>query len=434
MRCKDLNEYKFSNHSGEPSEKLSKYLGKNILDLLKERGISIIFIHRYLLNSVLSYLEKLDQQNINGMRYDQWNLINERTIEDIRENVKRDLQKLLLASDIVGIKVEFSEELIYELLYTLITEPIYPATDVRAVIALDYDGSWSLENLKERITSKGIKVRTFLIELASMLYKVRQRFPDKGIFESPRLIDRVLVFVEPRMLPLDVVDMDSVKKRVRNKINRLFNLFIKYISYKIYYEYDKHDRLYDIVDKFYNYLKNEIGIKRFYKFQAEGICEILDSMIKLLESIVSGRTKDPIVKNGIILQAPTGSGKTEVFIIGILLIILAYKFALYVCDLLNDDVSPLVFIVYPRRALATDQLKRLVTYVYYINKSAREILKIKYPLVRISMSYTEVQNSDNYINAIKEKFNEWTNKNGFSTFFYIKIFKKINILYSLLYL
>ncbi len=65
----------------------------------------------------------------------------------------------------------------------------------------------------------------------------------------------------------------------------------------------------------------------------------------------------------LVLSAPTGSGKTLIFTI----IALAYTLAK---KLTRDPRSrePYVLLVYPRKALATDQLYRLIKLLYHVNK------------------------------------------------------------------
>jgi hypothetical protein len=72
--------------------------------------------------------------------------------------------------------------------------------------------------------------------------------------------------------------------------------------------------------------------------------------------------------------------------------------------------SPLVVIAYPRRALATDQIKRLIRYVYIFNNTLSELeLKKKiqsklkdYLKITISMNYTEVRYVKELLKAFRQ--------------------------------
>lgn len=98
---------------------------------------------------------------------------------------------------------------------------------------------------------------------------------------------------------------------------------------------------------------------RLYKHQAEAIDSILTS--------IQGETeKDTII------TVPTATGKTECFLLPSLLVALRNREE----DEYPRDIKSLI--IYPQKALETDQLDRIVRYAYYINKEKRskESLKI----------------------------------------------------------
>jgi len=389
-------------------EKIDKYINEKIINLLEKKGKTKLFLSRYIINSVLSYLEKLDQQNINGMNYEKWNIIKLDIVNDIKRSIEENLLRLIKACDISNIAdIDLPEDIVYEILYLLIKYPLYKGNLIRAVIS--EDDIESLEDFKRKVSSSGVKIRTILSEIALILYKVKQRFPDRSIFFSPRLVDRVFAFVEPRMLPLDVVDIYDIKERIKVLAVNIYKLFVRYLfsiyssNYEYISEYSYKDELCRILNIFFEYLIKEVGIRRFYRFQVEGICGILESQLNLLDATLK-YSNNSVIKKGIILQAPTGAGKTEVFVISSLIIALAHKLAVYEVEKNLNDVSPIIFIIYPRRALATDQLKRLITYAYYINKAAKEVLNLRDPILRISISYTEVQGIREYSTALKRTF------------------------------
>ncbi|MCC6006037.1 MAG: DEAD/DEAH box helicase, partial [Thermofilum sp.] len=232
--------------------------------------------------------------------------------------------------------------------------------------------------------------------------------------------------------------------------------------------------------KFKEWYKNMNVDFRFYDFQVEGIKAILEEAKNALQQ--EG-------KRGVVLEARTGSGKTEAFLIASILVILAYKLALIAIN--NDkkkkvenkdetyakikvelpkpvldfakalieyaegkiikkprappevaskevlekvviaikrlgynpaeivkkvklrvERSPLIVIAYPRRALATDQIKRLIRYVYIFNNTLSELkpeLKEKIPpylvdylKINISMNYTEVRYVEELLRELRQ--------------------------------
>ncbi|WP_336361597.1 DEAD/DEAH box helicase [Haladaptatus sp. ZSTT2] len=89
---------------------------------------------------------------------------------------------------------------------------------------------------------------------------------------------------------------------------------------------------------------SKIGFERLYDFQERSV-----------EAILSG--------DNTVITAATGRGKTEAWLIPILNRILELKEAEN-----RDDTSVKATLIYPTKALAQDQLKRLLQYLYLINK------------------------------------------------------------------
>jgi len=132
-----------------------------------------------------------------------------------------------------------------------------------------------------------------------------------------------------------------------------------------------------ILMEFFEKLHEEKDL-RFYDFQLKGILRALDQLISAFEA-------NKI--NYLVVEAPTGSGKTEIFVLTLLLLSLAKKI------ILPDDRSivPVGLLIYPRRALANDQVSRLIHYLYIINQilGKKSIDKIK-----LSIRYTEIRTKE----------------------------------------
>jgi ATP-dependent helicase YprA (DUF1998 family) len=93
---------------------------------------------------------------------------------------------------------------------------------------------------------------------------------------------------------------------------------------------------------------SKIGFERLYDFQERSIESILDG-------------------DDTVITAATGRGKTEAWLIPILNHILKDK--RYGEE--DDDTSVKATLIYPTKALAQDQLKRLLQYLYLINKQLK---------------------------------------------------------------
>ena len=92
----------------------------------------------------------------------------------------------------------------------------------------------------------------------------------------------------------------------------------------------------------------KIGFERLYDFQERSIKSILDG-------------------DDTVITAATGRGKTEAWLIPILNRILEDKR----CGDTEDETSVKATLIYPTKALAQDQLKRLLQYLYRINKQLK---------------------------------------------------------------
>lgn len=99
---------------------------------------------------------------------------------------------------------------------------------------------------------------------------------------------------------------------------------------------------------------SKIGFERLYDFQERSV-----------EAILNG--------DDTVITAATGRGKTEAWLIPIINRILEAKRY----DTTEDDNTPIkAILIYPTKALAQDQLKRLLQYLYLINKQLKSSQRI----------------------------------------------------------
>lgn len=98
---------------------------------------------------------------------------------------------------------------------------------------------------------------------------------------------------------------------------------------------------------------SQIGFERLYDFQERSIEAVLDG-------------------DDTVITAATGRGKTEAWLIPILNRILEAKRQ----EDEGDDTSVKATLIYPTKALAQDQLKRLLQYLYLINKQLKTSQRI----------------------------------------------------------
>ena len=97
----------------------------------------------------------------------------------------------------------------------------------------------------------------------------------------------------------------------------------------------------------------KFGIERLYDFQEVVINEMLSKLDNYL------------------ITAPTGRGKTESWLIPLLNFIISIKkmkLHLYT-DKANNRIKTKIVLIYPTKALAQDQFKRLINYLYTLNQN-----------------------------------------------------------------
>jgi len=369
------------------------------------------YLARYIMNSVLSYFEEREQDLILGMLYNEWIEVNNKTVEEIKEKVLSALSKLISACSqkipsqetVDKMKKEIEEKSIIEravcYLYLfgiyddcisryLLIKP--KSGDVPDYLALDnnniYEPQLACQNainkfgecvkvLKDVLSDGGFNVRTRFIEMARDLYLLKQRFPEISTFESYLLVDRVFAYAHPRELPIGRHPPEELCEGLKNDAQKFFTSYHEYLGIPCNNTNNEFNEFWDIFCKF---LKR-VQIKLYYSFQKNGIKKSLEKLEALLK-------KGQI--DYLVIQAPTGSGKTEIMLYNIILATLAKKIIFHRHNILPKRTVPVALIVYPRRALANDQVTRLIKYLQIIN----DILKQKnHSTIKLSIKYTDIR-------------------------------------------
>jgi len=367
----------------------------------KEKDVN--FINRYIINAVLSYLEHKEQELILGMRYNEWVTIGpgerielaEHVLDYIKRyakacNRENDVNVDQLRNAIHDNKV-IEKAICYLYIYGIYDDCIsryllvFPKENIPDLV---FDGNSMCEQAAKALDScvralsgqESIMVRTRLIEIIKDIYHVKQRFPDVSIYESYLLVDRVFAYVHPRLLPVGKYTSVELFKKIEHSLDEFFKKFYIYLLGSNINHNEFHmmiNNYKQILMEFFEKLQEEKDL-RFYEFQMKGILRALDQLISAFEA-------NKI--NYLVVEAPTGSGKTEIFVLTLLLLSLAKKIILPG----DRSIVPVGLLIYPRRALANDQVPRLIHYLYIINQilEKKSIDKIK-----LSIRYTEIRKKE----------------------------------------
>jgi len=384
------------------------------------------FFEKYVLNSVLSYLEEKEQDLILGMRYDEWIRIRKENAEKIKEHivknlakliyacnpqtagdVEEDLRKLVSGSDVV------EESICYLYLFGIyndcISRYILIRTDNGQVPDYSfyhnkYDQNYACNEAQkvfpdcikvlQDALNNGFDVRTRFIEIAKDLYLVKQRFPDRSIFESYLLIDRVFAYAHPRELPIGRHPPGELCKELENMARQFFVAYHQYLGIPCDKVEEEFKEYWDIFCRFIN----SVGIELYYSFQKNGIRQALEKLRKTLSK------KEP---DYLVIQAPTGSGKTEIMLYTIILAALARKMIFHKHGLGESKANtPVALIIYPRRALANDQVSRLIKYLQVINQHLKNR---QLSPITLTIKYTEIRPKGEIESRLSQVFKELKN-------------------------
>jgi superfamily II DNA/RNA helicase len=382
------------------------------------------FFVKYVLNSVLSYLEEKEQDLILGMRYDEWIKIHKDTVKEIKERIVKNLAKLIYAcnsetagdvEDNLRTLVSNSDVVERSLCY-LYLFGIYDDCISRYILIRTYNkqvpdytfyhnATYDQNNackeaqkvfpqcvkVLQDALDNGFDVRTRFIEIAKDLYLVKQRFPNKSIFESYLLVDRVFAYAYPRELPIGRHRPEELCQGLENTARQFFDAYHQYLGILCHKVEEEFKDYWDIFCRFIN----SVGIELYYSFQKNGIRRALEKLRKTLSE------KEP---DYLVIQAPTGSGKTEIMLYTIILAALARKIILHKHELERYEANtPVALIIYPRRALANDQVSRLVKYLQVINTHLKDR---RLPPITVTIRYTEIRSKEEIESRLPKAFEE----------------------------
>lgn len=391
-------------------------------DVINQCRLSNSFISRYLANAVLSYIEEKEQDFILSMKYDEWVKISKKELEEIADRIVNYIEILMRScsasqvggpvkrelslADRMRIKQEVVENHVVErTLCYLYNQGIYDdGFSIHIVIkGVERD---KCDDVLKNLSS--FEVRTRFIEIAKYLYNLKQRFPEMSVFESTPLVDRVFAYAEPRLLPLGSIDpVEAYKRELAPLVENLYTTYNNEVLRRSCNR-DELEIIHEVLQEFFKYLRDDANIL-FYKYQVIGIKSIIEST---LESLKGGEMELKI------LEAPTGAGKTEIFTLAILIVSLVRKVSHYFClerggcaeqeVLEKTPTPPVALIVYPRLALASNQIERLIKYLHKLN----EILRKKIagiPPITLSMNYTDVRFESEYAEKAAEAISKKRN-------------------------
>jgi len=373
---------------------------------------------------VLSYLEEKEQDLILGMRYDEWIKIRKDTVKEIKERIVKNLAKLIYACNqktagdvednlrtLVSNSNVVERSLCYLYLfgiyddcisrYILIRTYNNQVPDYTFYHNATYDQNYACKEAQkvfpqcvkvlQDALDNGFDVRTRFIETTKDLYLVKQRFPDKSIFESYLLVDRVFAYAYPRELPIGRHRPEELCKELENTARQFFDAYHQYLGISCHEVEEEFRDYWDIFCRFIN----SVGIELYYSFQKNGIRRALEKLRKTLSE------KEP---DYLVIQAPTGSGKTEIMLYIIILAALARKIILHKHGLERYEANtPVALIIYPRRALANDQVSRLVKYLQVINTHLKDR---RLPPITVTIRYTEIRSKEEIESRLPKAFEE----------------------------
>jgi superfamily II DNA or RNA helicase len=341
-------------------------------------GLTYEFLGKYIIHAALTVVEDNEREKILAMKYSDFVEVN---IIDIVERIVDFLSRLYYACNQRPLNDRDRAILInlvkkYDLariaichLYTcgIIGDGIPYLVIENPDYCLDPHKVFDKINVKSRFS-----------EIAHYLSKLKQRFPDISSFEAKQLVLRVFAFNELRWIPIARRDVDQVSDMLVKYVSDFYEKFCGKVTMgEMVEECKAPSELGNVIKKFMSELAKEHGIQRLYEFQYRGLEETWKSLIEALD----GKEKY------IILEAPTGSGKSEVFLFTSLLLSLVKKYLCMTLRVEEHCSSPVALIVYPRLALARDQFDRLVKYAWTLNKVLRDIGKEP---VTISISNMDV--------------------------------------------
>jgi len=240
-----------------------------------------------------------------------------------------------LALEILDRIEEFESKLvnfgIYETSVTL--QEVLEWFDQKASTSDVENGLEQLRKEKRIIRLKNNVYRSRIGEIIRLLYNLKQRFPDVSAMEAPRLVRSLKFKIVKRLQPARTEDLGVVLDGLDPEL--------QFMPEEEIVPWKKSKKI--IVETMISLIKDF----RVSRFQQRAITRILSACLKRAQK-------------GFVLSAETGSGKTEGFLIPILLYSMIQK------GFLKRSGTKAI-IIYPRIKLAENQLMRMVKYLSLIN-------------------------------------------------------------------
>jgi superfamily II DNA/RNA helicase len=209
-----------------------------------------------------------------------------------------------------------------------------------------------VDKLRKKLASNSIKVdNIFFKTLHGMLYKYSSTASSLP-FNPATLEANVLPFLIEPPPPTSYLqkEWNSMKKLTDEELLNVINLYIKNVAIKnnINDNSEKVEKTYTIVKEALQKLSSKF--KRISQYQYQ----------YLLWMFRVGSERENILTA---ITSPTGSGKTLIFLVFALVKTLTYKML---------GLKSKTIILYPRKALARDQLGKIIEMVYTINELLEE--------------------------------------------------------------
>jgi hypothetical protein len=368
-----------------------KGLAQEILGRVKDLcGYREDFLASYIVNSVLSLVEEKEQELLLAMKYDEFVEVSK---DDVLQRVVEYLDVLSRTCGSGGIRevipeldLLLSRYRVFDVALCLLYRDGINGDGVPFVVIEGVGRDSCLDELSGR---NAVRVRSRFSELAHYLFRLKQRFENISSFQAKLLVSRVFAFCEQRWLPAPRHSSEEVARELKYLAKTLYEGLCSRVLGGVGNVCRVPEELPEVVEEFLRELGQLYELRKFYRFQLEGIREIGE---RLVDAVVSG--SDGYVT----LEAPTGSGKSEVFLLSAITLALVKRF---LCRTLGSERcrTPVVVIVYPRLALARDQFERLVRYVTVVN----EILERRgMPdlAVSVSVNNMDVLESSKYLDVL----------------------------------
>jgi ATP-dependent helicase YprA (DUF1998 family) len=358
-------------------------------------GYTSEFIRRYIIHAALTAIEDAERELILALKYDEFAEV---YINDIVDRIKDFLVKLHNACTQHQLSAE-QEKLLRDLIvqHNIAVQALCHLYNhgingdrIPYITIRDIDPENCVQALS---SSEKVFIKSLFSEMAHYLSRLKQRFPDISTFEAKQLTLRVFAFNELRRVPVPRRDVREVLQMIIDYVERFYESYCIEITKRVTLKELKEKPsckapkiLKDVIVEFFNELGR--NMPRLYEFQYKG----LEATWQGLVDVLGGGERY------VVLKAPTGSGKSEVFLFTSILLALVRKYICKELRLQSCGTSPVTMIIYPRLALAWDQFDRLVRYTQVLNKILRR--RGEEPIT-ISINNMDVLSWSAYVEAIE---------------------------------